>query len=81
MKCEKCGGSNLYVVNSRPGANGIGSRRRRECADCGERVTTYEVTQKEYDLIQKSQKMLKKVQEMLDIYKKEEPKMNEDEAE
>ena len=71
MICEKCGGSNLYTIDSRPGRNGIGTRRRKECADCGHRITTYEVTQKEYDLIQNSQKMLKKVQEMLNIYKKE----------
>lgn len=74
MTCEKCGGNNLYVVDSRPGWSRIGSRRRRECADCGHRVTTYEVTQKEYDLILKSKKMLMKVKQMLDIYENDEDK-------
>lgn len=68
MTCKKCGGHNLYVVDSRPARNRIGVRRRRECADCGNRITTYEVTQEEYDLVIKSQKMLKKVVQMLDIY-------------
>ena len=72
MTCEKCGGSNLYVVDSRPGYTRIGSRRRRECADCGHRITTYEVTQKEYDLILKSKRILMKVEETLKDYLGEE---------
>lgn len=72
MTCEKCGGTNLYVVDSRPNHNGIGYKRRRECRDCGERFTTYEVTPEEYQMVVKSKKILKKVKEMLDIYNKKE---------
>ena len=78
MKCDACGGTNLYVVDSRPANNGIGFKRRRECADCGKRITTYEVTQEEYSMIVKSKKFLEKVKEMLDIYKKKDPVDEED---
>lgn len=80
MTCQKCGGHNLYVVDSRPGWSGVGYRRRRECADCGERITTYEVTQKEYSIVLQSKRFLKQVQKMLEKYN-EETKPFEDAAE
>ncbi len=42
MKCPKCGMENDKVVDSRLVREGRAVRRRRECADCGERYTTYE---------------------------------------
>ncbi|HEA68227.1 MAG TPA: hypothetical protein ENI07_15615 [Desulfobacterales bacterium] len=43
MKCPKCKENNDKVIDSRPSDYGI--RRRRECQDCKERWTTYEVTE------------------------------------
>lgn len=71
MTCKKCGGQNLYVIDSRPGWSRVGYRRRRECADCGERITTYEVMQEEYSLILQSKRILKQVKAMLEKYEKE----------
>ena len=65
MQCPNCHGQNLYIVDARGTKNGIGYRRRRECADCGARFTTYEVTKEEYSLIAKSAKILKEVQNLL----------------
>ncbi|MFB6218598.1 MAG: transcriptional regulator NrdR [Halobacteriaceae archaeon] len=47
MDCPDCGGTSR-VVDSRPSDDGATIRRRRECADCGFRFTTYERT--EWDL-------------------------------
>ena len=79
MTCEKCGGHNLYTLDSRQAQSGIGQKRRRECADCGTRVTTYEVTKKEYDLILQSKKMLMQVRNMLERFE-EGKKASEDKA-
>lgn len=40
LKCPKCGSVRSIVVGHRPKYDGI--QRRRECADCGERWSTYE---------------------------------------
>lgn len=44
MKCAKCGSENLKVIDSRP-IYGYpeGVRRRRQCRDCGERRSFYEL--------------------------------------
>ncbi|MDX1682185.1 MAG: transcriptional regulator NrdR [Phycisphaeraceae bacterium] len=42
MKCPFCGEDEDRVVDSRSAADGEAIRRRRECAACGERFTTYE---------------------------------------
>src|SRR5215471_16379589 len=42
MKCPFCGGSDDRVVDSREGREGQVIRRRRECAACGRRFTSYE---------------------------------------
>lgn len=44
MKCKTCNGA-TYVIDSRC-KSGNQIRRRRECEDCGERMTTYESQQK-----------------------------------
>lgn len=42
IRCPSCGVATLqYVRDSRPSGDAI--RRRRECADCGERFTTMEL--------------------------------------
>lgn len=42
MKCRYCQGTESKVIDSRPTEDGTAIRRRRECANCGRRFTTYE---------------------------------------
>ena len=43
MRCLVCGSEATRVIDSRTARQGRAIRRRRECEDCGERFTTYEV--------------------------------------
>ena len=43
MKCPRCGSVNNYVIDTRESDDQI--RRRRSCGDCGNRFTSYEITQ------------------------------------
>ena len=42
MKCPYCNYEDTKVVDSRPVEDGLATRRRRECAKCHKRVTTFE---------------------------------------
>ena len=42
MRCPKCAQDNDKVIDSRAIRNGAAVRRRRVCARCGHRFTTYE---------------------------------------
>jgi transcriptional repressor NrdR len=42
MKCPACQEDNDRVIDSRASHDGFATRRRRECAACGHRYTTYE---------------------------------------
>ena len=42
MKCPYCSADDDRVLDSRPARDGAAVRRRRECAQCGKRFTTYE---------------------------------------
>ncbi len=42
MKCQFCNCPDSRVIDSRPTEEGASIRRRRECANCGRRFTTYE---------------------------------------
>ena len=42
MKCPACHEDNDRVIDSRASHDGFATRRRRECAACGHRYTTYE---------------------------------------
>lgn len=42
MKCPFCQTLDTRVVDSRGSGEGFSIRRRRECAECGNRFTTYE---------------------------------------
>ena len=53
MKCPYCSTSDTRVVNSRPSDEGASIRRRRECASCHRRVTTYERAQFEALMVRK----------------------------
>ena len=42
MKCQYCNCTESRVLDSRPADDGNSIRRRRVCANCGKRFTTYE---------------------------------------
>ncbi len=42
MKCPLCGAPDSRVLDSRPANDGASIKRRRECAACAKRFTTYE---------------------------------------
>src|SRR5882672_4741861 len=42
MKCTQCRFEDTKVIESRDAGDGQAIRRRRECAECGYRFTTYE---------------------------------------
>lgn len=45
MRCPFCGSEDTQVKDSRPVEDGSGIRRRRQCASCGARFTTFERVQ------------------------------------
>src|SRR6202012_4414016 len=45
MRCPFCGHEDTQVKDSRPSEDGVAIRRRRFCANCGQRFTTIERTQ------------------------------------
>lgn len=53
VKCPYCSGNDTRVVNSRPADEGTSIRRRRECANCNRRFTSYERAQFEALMVRK----------------------------
>ena len=45
MHCPYCGYTDTKVIDSRLIAEGLQTRRRRECRECGERFTTFETAE------------------------------------
>lgn len=45
MHCPYCGYTDTKVIDSRLIAEGLQTRRRRECPTCGERFTTFETAE------------------------------------
>lgn len=45
MKCPFCGSLDTQVIDSRVSEEGDSIRRRRRCADCSKRFTTYETAE------------------------------------
>lgn len=45
MHCPYCGYTDTKVIDSRLIAEGLQTRRRRECPQCGERFTTFETAE------------------------------------
>lgn len=43
MKCPNCGAETLKTLQTRDAFDGEGIRRRKECAACNYRFTTFEV--------------------------------------
>lgn len=54
MKCLYCGCTESKVIDSRSADDGMVIRRRRECANCGKRFTTYETIETTSVLVVKS---------------------------
>ncbi len=54
MRCPRCDHPEHRVVDSRSSRGGRAIRRRRECAACGRRFTTYEHVEKEPLAVRKS---------------------------
>ena len=45
MKCPFCGATDTQVIDSRVSEEGDSIRRRRRCAECAKRFTTYETAE------------------------------------
>ncbi len=57
MRCPFCSSDNTQVKDSRSAEEGTAIRRRRQCADCGGRFTTFERVQlRELTVIKRSGK-------------------------
>ncbi|HHO55240.1 MAG TPA: transcriptional repressor NrdR [Trueperaceae bacterium] len=56
MNCPFCTSDDTKVINSRSADDGTAIRRRRECANCGRRFTTYERAQFEALMVSKRSK-------------------------
>lgn len=54
MLCPSCGVADNRVVDSRPADNSAAIRRRRECAVCGQRFTTYERIEPQLMVVKRS---------------------------
>ena len=54
MRCPFCSAARTNVVDSRMAGEGDQVRRRRQCAECGERFTSYEAPELSYPRIVKS---------------------------
>jgi transcriptional repressor NrdR len=55
MHCPYCGAADTQVKDSRPTEDGAAIRRRRVCAECGGRFTTFERVQlRELSVLKKS---------------------------
>lgn len=55
MRCPFCGNEDTQVKDSRPAEDNMAIRRRRFCADCGARFTTFERVQlRELTVVKKS---------------------------
>lgn len=55
MKCPYCGASDTQVVETRLGEDGTTIRRRRRCAACDKRFTTFETAEVRLPLVVKQQ--------------------------
>mgnify|MGYP007107492055 FL=1 len=48
MRCEKCKSPHSHVIDSRVRLSNHDIYRRRECAACNNRYSTYEISEQEY---------------------------------
>jgi transcriptional repressor NrdR len=54
MKCPRCSSMDDRVIDSRTVREGEATRRRRECAECGYRFTTYEYIEQSFPVVVKN---------------------------
>ena len=54
MKCPRCSSVDDRVIDSRSVRDGEATRRRRECAECGYRFTTYESVERSFPVVVKN---------------------------
>lgn len=54
MKCPRCSSMDDRVIDSRTVRDGEATRRRRECAECGNRFTTYEYIEQSFPVVVKN---------------------------
>ena len=54
MKCPRCSSVDDRVIDSRSVRDGEATRRRRECAECGYRFTTYEYVERSFPVVVKN---------------------------
>ena len=60
MTCPRCNSYNLSCIESRPTGQKI--RRRKKCLDCDYRMTTYEISSREYDVLKRYRELLEDMQ-------------------
>ena len=53
----ECGSDRLTVTDSRTYAKRI--RRRRKCLNCGSRMTTYEISQTDFEKLERYEKLIR----------------------
>lgn len=79
-RCPRCGTQEVRVINSRPANTPVEPiiRRRRVCLACGQRWTTYEITEAAYDRICGVTGMLREV--FPNIRRRRQPEKQTEEA-
>jgi len=63
VECFSCKKDGLMIIESRKSGTAI--RRRKECVYCGNRETTYELSQKEYFEFKKSHALANKLKALI----------------
>lgn len=61
LRCATCGATNLRVIDTRLVVRTQAVRRSRECLDCGNRTTSYEISQKTYERYEQMARDLKRI--------------------
>ena len=63
-RCPTCGATKVYVIESRKTSSA--TRRRKQCAACGWRTTTYEVDASKYQRLLQLEKVATAIRPLLD---------------
>ena len=74
MICPKCENSDFQVIDSRDTNEGLIRRRRRFCPRCNNRITTYEIQEKDYKNLKNNELLIileKVILKMLSIVRRE----------
>jgi transcriptional regulator NrdR family protein len=68
MNCPKCGHGWSTVIDCR--TKGIEKRVRKECSECGNRFTIWEIFDNEYRKLKKKEQMVNKILSLMEVLKK-----------